>query len=63
MEVVRSNSLRGDIPARVCLLGKDKVTYKVYSIPQEWESKQDIITQEDDGLNVSDMVGHRPWGT
>jgi anaphase-promoting complex subunit 4 len=55
MEVVRSNSLRGEIPARVCLLGKDKVTYKVYAIPKEWESKKDVILEEDsvtDGLSL-----------
>jgi anaphase-promoting complex subunit 4 len=53
MEVARSNSLRGEIPARVCLLGKDKTTYKVYTIPKEWESKKDAILEEDsviDGL-------------
>lgn len=47
MEVVEASSQRGDIPARVCLLSKDKVTYKVYSLPQDWEPKMDIVLQED----------------
>lgn len=47
MEVVQSNSLRGEIPARVCLLGKDKVTYMVYAIPKDWESRRDVILGED----------------
>lgn len=47
MEVIEGSSQRGDIPARVCLLGKDKVTYKVYALPRDWEPKMDAILQED----------------
>ncbi|KAH8909786.1 anaphase-promoting complex component Cut20/Apc4 [Coniochaeta sp. PMI_546] len=47
MEVVEGSSQRGEIPARVCLLGKDKVTYKVYALPRNWEPKMDVILQED----------------
>lgn len=52
MEVVQSNSLRGDIPARVCMLGKDKTSYKVYAIPREWEFMRDVILPEDDEVNI-----------
>lgn len=47
MEVVEASSQRGDIPPRVCLLGKDKATYKVYSLPRGWEPKMDVVLQED----------------
>jgi anaphase-promoting complex subunit 4 len=47
MEVVEGNSLRGDIPARVCLLGKDKVTYKVYALPRKWDPRMDAVLPED----------------
>lgn len=33
MEVMEASDARGGVPARVCLLGKDEVTYKVYSLP------------------------------
>lgn len=38
MEVQRANSLRGEIPARVCLLGRDKTVYKIYALPEELTS-------------------------
>jgi anaphase-promoting complex subunit 4 len=47
MEVVEASAQRGDIPSRVCILGKDKVTYKVYSLPRNWEPKMDVVLQED----------------
>jgi len=47
MEVVEKNSMRGDIPARVCLLGKDKTTYTVYALPRDWEPRMDVVMQED----------------
>jgi anaphase-promoting complex subunit 4 len=47
MEVVEGSSERGEIPARVCLLGKDKVTYKVYALPLNWEPKMDVTLRED----------------
>lgn len=34
MEVMQASDARGGVPARVCLLGKDGVTYKVYSLPE-----------------------------
>ncbi|KAL2261496.1 hypothetical protein VTK26DRAFT_4032 [Humicola hyalothermophila] len=33
MEVQRKSNLRGEIPARVCLLGRDKAVYKTYALP------------------------------
>ncbi|KAL1880735.1 hypothetical protein Daus18300_001349 [Diaporthe australafricana] len=33
IEVMEANSSRGGVPARVCLLGKDGVSYRVYSMP------------------------------
>ncbi|KAJ0118432.1 hypothetical protein J7T55_009215 [Diaporthe amygdali] len=35
MEVMEANDSRGGVPARVCLLGKDGVSYKVYSLPDQ----------------------------
>lgn len=35
MEVMEANNSRGGVPARVCLLGKDGVSYKVYSLPDQ----------------------------
>lgn len=35
MEVMEASDARGGVPARVCLLGKDEVTYKVYSLPDQ----------------------------
>ncbi|KAI1862462.1 hypothetical protein JX265_009176 [Neoarthrinium moseri] len=36
MEVKQASSDRGDFPARVCLLGNDLQTYKVFSLPAEF---------------------------
>lgn len=33
MVVQRPSKLRGEIPARVCLLGRDKAVYKTYTFP------------------------------
>lgn len=33
MEVMEASNARGGVPARVCLLGKDEVAYRVYSLP------------------------------
>lgn len=34
MEVMQASDARGGVPARVCLLGKNGVTYKVFSLPE-----------------------------
>lgn len=33
MEALRANDARGGVPARVCLLGRDEVSYKVFALP------------------------------
>jgi anaphase-promoting complex subunit 4 len=37
MEVQRASKLRGEIPARVCLLGRDRAVYKIYALPEGME--------------------------
>ncbi|KAK4179671.1 anaphase-promoting complex, cyclosome, subunit 4-domain-containing protein [Triangularia setosa] len=44
MEVQKTCRLRGEIPGRVCLVGKDKAMYKTYALPKSWEDA-DISTQ------------------
>lgn len=34
MEVQRASNLRGEVPARVCLLGRDRAMYKTYMLPE-----------------------------
>ncbi|KAI0127922.1 anaphase-promoting complex component Cut20/Apc4 [Xylariales sp. AK1849] len=36
MEVKEASSERGNIPARICLLGNDLKTYRVYALPKEF---------------------------
>lgn len=33
MEILGADDSRGGVPARVCLLGKDEVSYKVFALP------------------------------
>ena len=40
MEVREASNARGGVPARVCLLGKDEVTYRVYSLPDHAQMLQ-----------------------
>ena len=35
MEVQSACRLRGEVPARVCLVAKDRSTYKTYALPEE----------------------------
>ncbi|KAK4230896.1 anaphase-promoting complex, cyclosome, subunit 4-domain-containing protein [Podospora fimiseda] len=35
MEVLRGSGLGGEMPARVCLMGRDKAMYKTYKLPKE----------------------------
>jgi len=37
MEVISASSARGDLPARVCLLGADMMAYRVFTLPLEAE--------------------------
>lgn len=36
MQVLASSSTRGDVPGRVYLLGRDRVTYKAFTLPEKW---------------------------
>lgn len=42
MEIKRPSSGRGRVPARVCLLGSDGVTYKVFALPDDLEGRADV---------------------
>ncbi|KXX79069.1 Anaphase-promoting complex subunit 4 [Madurella mycetomatis] len=42
MEVQRANDLRGEIPARICLLGRDRMVYKIYALPEELASDRPV---------------------
>lgn len=37
MEVQRASKTRGELPARVCLLGRDRTVYKTYALPDHFE--------------------------
>jgi hypothetical protein len=37
MEVEKANKARGDIPNRVCLLGRGNAQYRTYALPEDWE--------------------------
>lgn len=39
MEVKGASSERGKIPPRVCLLGSDSQTYKVFALPEDSSGK------------------------
>jgi len=38
MEVQNTSKTRGNIPARVCLLGRDKAMLLTYALPEDWET-------------------------
>lgn len=40
MEVMEASDARGGVPARICVLGKDEVTYKVFSLPDQAQMLQ-----------------------
>jgi len=46
MDVQRRSSARGEMPDRVCLLGRDKVTYRTYVLPEDWEAVRKITEPE-----------------
>ncbi|KAK0722752.1 anaphase-promoting complex, cyclosome, subunit 4-domain-containing protein [Lasiosphaeria miniovina] len=46
MEVQTGSKARGEIPARVCLLGRDKATY-VYKLPESWDVVPESPLKED----------------
>jgi anaphase-promoting complex subunit 4 len=47
MEIKEAEDARGRVPARVCLLGRDRVTYKVYALPEEMATGRHAATDED----------------
>lgn len=53
MEVERATKVRGDIPNRVCLLGRGNAQYRTYALPEDWE--MDMAGLELGGNN--DMAG------
>ncbi|KAK3313486.1 anaphase-promoting complex, cyclosome, subunit 4-domain-containing protein [Apodospora peruviana] len=54
MEVQRASKARGDVPARVCLLGRDRASYKTYALPEDWEALRGKRTtgQEDIAMEL-----------
>lgn len=38
MEVQQASKTRGELPARVCLLGRDRAAYKTYALPSQFEA-------------------------
>lgn len=40
MEVQRASKLRGEMPARVCLLGRDRAMLKTYALPDGQDGNQ-----------------------
>ena len=35
MEVASASTARGDVPARLCVLGQDRAAYRVFALPDE----------------------------
>jgi anaphase-promoting complex subunit 4 len=52
MEIKEYRDSRGEIPARVCLLGSDKATYNVYALPKDWEEAWGIPPGAERGGDV-----------
>ena len=36
MQLIEKNIARGELPARVCLLGQDGISYKEFALPGDW---------------------------
>ncbi|KAK1751793.1 anaphase-promoting complex, cyclosome, subunit 4-domain-containing protein [Echria macrotheca] len=47
MEVQKARKDRGQIPARVCLLGKDKTVCRVYALPDDWETAMSELSLDE----------------
>jgi anaphase-promoting complex subunit 4 len=54
MEVQRGSKARGYIPARVCLLGRDKSVYKTYALPEDWEAAEEVTAKGDVSIESHD---------
>lgn len=48
MEVQAARKSRGDIPARVCLLGRDKAMVVTYALPEDWETAMGQLTLKEE---------------
>ncbi|KAK3333189.1 anaphase-promoting complex, cyclosome, subunit 4-domain-containing protein [Cercophora scortea] len=46
MDVQRGSKAKGEMPARVCLLGRDKTVYKTYALPADWEFSAERLVRE-----------------
>ncbi|KAK0711407.1 anaphase-promoting complex, cyclosome, subunit 4-domain-containing protein [Lasiosphaeris hirsuta] len=51
MEVQNASTARGNIPARICLLGRDKVGYKNYALSEGWETAE--VEQELENMEIA----------
>ncbi|KAK3368118.1 anaphase-promoting complex, cyclosome, subunit 4-domain-containing protein [Podospora didyma] len=47
IEVQSGSKARGEIPARVCLLGRDKAVFKTYAIPDDWDAMAEASLEQD----------------
>ncbi|KAK3692238.1 anaphase-promoting complex, cyclosome, subunit 4-domain-containing protein [Podospora appendiculata] len=47
MDVQRGSKAKGEMPARVCLLGRDKTVYRTYALPADWEITAEGLVRED----------------
>ncbi|KAM0334150.1 hypothetical protein ACHAQA_001170 [Verticillium albo-atrum] len=48
MEVQPRSDARGDVPPRVCLLGRDRATWRVFALEQDASSKGKAVQQQQD---------------
>ncbi|KAK3357076.1 anaphase-promoting complex, cyclosome, subunit 4-domain-containing protein [Lasiosphaeria hispida] len=51
MEVQNAGTARGNIPARICLLGRDKAGYKNYALSEDWEMAE--VEQELGNMEIA----------
>ncbi|KAK1781007.1 anaphase-promoting complex, cyclosome, subunit 4-domain-containing protein [Copromyces sp. CBS 386.78] len=45
MEIQRASKTRGELPARVCLLGRDRTVYKTYALPDHFETSSGALAR------------------
>lgn len=50
MQVMPASNMKGDVPARIYLLGRDKFTYKAFTLPDKWEPRVLPGAQEDTAM-------------
>lgn len=54
MEVQEGSNVRGEIPGRLCLLGRDNATYRTYALPKDWDAAGKM---EQDGGTTVELAG------